>query len=313
MNRFALFLVGLACAAFAQAAQPLLGAQQLATRLTDSAVRVIDIRDAQIHDQLHIPGAVSAPFDRWRGPAGNPGDLPPAESLAELLRTLGLTDTSHAVIVAHGTDANDFAGTARVYWTLKVLGLKRLSILDGGMSAWESAGLPLDTGPVSVAPGDFQPRLDSSMLADRNEVLGRIRARDATLVDSRSARFFRGEVRAPAVKIAGTLPDAVNLPHDRWLVPGTGRLLPVDQARQLADSIGADPGRDTIAFCNSGYWSATHWFAMSELLGRANVRMYPGSMVEWTSDREVLPMANLPGRIEHLLSDARMWVDRHLR
>ncbi len=313
MNRLILFLIGLASAAFAQAAQPLIDAAQLATRLTDPDVRIIDIRDTQIHDQLHIPGAVSAPFDRWRGPASNPGGLPPMALLAELVRGLGLAGSSHAVVVSHGTDANDFAAAARVYWTLKVLGIKRLSILDGGVSAWESAGLALDSGPVTVAPGDFQPRIDTSMIVDRNQVLRHIRARDATLVDARPVRFFRGETRAPAATIAGTLPEAVNIQHDRWLVPGSGRLVPVDEARRIAESMSAEPGRDMIVFCNSGYWSATHWFAMSEVLVRPKVKMYPGSMVEWTRDREMLPMANVPGRIEHLLADARTWVERHFR
>jgi len=37
------------------------------------------------------------------------------------------------VVVSSGKDVTDFGAAARVYWTLKVLGLKELSILNGGV------------------------------------------------------------------------------------------------------------------------------------------------------------------------------------
>ena len=37
-----------------------------------------------------------------------------------------------------------------------------------------------------------------------------------------------------------------------------------------------------IAYCNTGHWAATDWFVLSAVLGRPDVRLYDGSMVEWT-------------------------------
>ena len=39
-----------------------------------------------------------------------------------------------------------------------------------------------------------------------------------------------------------------------------------------------------MSYCNTGHWAATDWFVLHELLGRKDVRLYAGSMVEWTSN-----------------------------
>jgi thiosulfate/3-mercaptopyruvate sulfurtransferase len=72
----------------------------------------------------------------------------------------------------------------------------------------------------------------------------------------------------------------------------------------------ANPAQETVAFCNTGHWAATDWFALSEVLGQKNVKMYPGSMVSWSQDPRALPMTNVPGRAKQLLIDAKLWVDK---
>jgi len=37
------------------------------------------------------------------------------------------------------------------------------------------------------------------------------------------------------------------------------------------------------------------------------VKLYAGSMVEWSQDPNGLPMANVPGRTTQLLQDAKAW------
>ena len=45
-----------------------------------------------------------------------------------------------------------------------------------------------------------------------------------------------------------------------------------------------DPDLPIVSYCNTGHWAATNWFVLSEILGRKDVRLYDGSMVEWTAD-----------------------------
>lgn len=309
MKKFALIVLALVCAPLAFAAAPLLSPQELQAKLSDPNVRVIDIRDPQAYAASHIPGAVSAPYGQWRGPSANPGELPSIAKLTTLVQSLGLTPTTHAVVVSSGADATDFGSSARVYWTLKVLGLKELSILNGGLRAWGDAKLAVNDRAVTVAASTFQPKLDMSQIATTEEVVKRVKAGDSVLIDARPAAFYEGETKAPAAKAAGTLPGAMNVSHDKWFAAGSSVFVPSEQARQIAASSKIDPAKETISFCNTGHWAATNWFAMSEVLGKKNVKLYPASMVEWSQDAN-LPMANAPTRGQQLLQDAKGWVNK---
>ena len=90
-----------------------------------------------------------------------------------------------------------------------------------------------------------------------------------------------------------------------------GVLGETDQAKQIAAANKIDASKETISFCNTGHWAATNWFAMSEVLGQKNVKLYAASMVEWSQDAN-LPMANAPTRAQQLMQDAKGWVNKVL-
>jgi thiosulfate/3-mercaptopyruvate sulfurtransferase len=310
MRRLLAFVIALAASAMASAAPPLLAPAELSALLARPGLRVIDIRDQKSYGDGHIQGAAWAAYGSWRGPASNPGELPAPAALTKRVQSLGLTPDTHAVIVSAGEDVTDFGAAARVYWTLKLLGLKDLSILNGGMAAWVAAGLPVDRAPVAVAASAFEPRIDASLMATREQALAAATTGSAKLVDARPAEFYRGETRHPAAKVPGTLRGAVNVEHASWFKPGTTTFVSADEARRIAAATPIDPSRDTISFCNTGHWAATNWFAMSEVLGQKNVRLYAGSMVDGTQAPEVPPMDHVPNRFGQLVIDWKLWVDR---
>ena len=313
MNHFTTLLLGLALSAAATApfaAQPLLSQAELQAKLSDASVRVIDIRDAKSYAANHIPGAINAPYGTWRGPANNPGELPELPKLSALVQSLGLTPVTNAVVVSSGADATDFGASARVYWTLKVLGLKELSVLNGGLKAWALAGLPQNNQAVKVAASNFQPQIDKSLVATKEELVARVKSGDAALIDARPAEFFKGDTRHVAASVPGTLQGAVNVEHDKWFAPGSSTFVNADQAQKVAAASPIDPAKETVSFCNTGHWAATNWFAMSEVLGQKNVKLYAGSMVEWSKDPTGLPMANVPSRPKQLLIDAKFWAEK---
>ncbi|HAF55689.1 MAG TPA: sulfurtransferase, partial [Thauera sp.] len=119
---------------------PLLQAADLKALLAQPGVRVLDIRADKDYAAGHIPGAVNTPYGKYRGPKENPGQLPSEAALTAVLQAAGVDRDTHVVVVHGGTDHTDFGAAARVYWTLKVGGLTRLSILDGGTQAWKTAG-----------------------------------------------------------------------------------------------------------------------------------------------------------------------------
>ena len=298
----------------ATAAPALLSPAELSPLLRNPAVRVIDIREPKAYAENRIPGAVSAPYADWRGPAANPGELPDLPKLTALVQRLGLTPSTHAVVVSSGADATDFGASARVYWTLKVLGLKELSVLNGGVKAWAQANLPQNTAAATVAASSYVPTIDKSLIATRDEVKAQIESGKGRLVDSRPADFFNGDTRHQAARLPGTLKGAVNLEHSRWFVPGTSALASPDEIRKVAAALPAGSEQtDTVSFCNTGHWAATNWFALSEVAGQKNVKLYAGSMVEWTQSPLAALMDNVPSRAKQLAIDARLWAERTVK
>jgi len=52
-------------------------------------------------------------------------------------------------------------------------------------------------------------------------------------------------------------------------------------------------GAKQISFCNTGHLASGTWFVLREIEGNRKVRLYAGSMSDWTSDIK-LPVANKP-------------------
>lgn len=297
-----------ATAGLAAAAEPLLDVKQVAPLTAEPNVRIIDIRAPKDYKEGHILGAVNAPYGKWRGPATNPGELPALNKLTGLVQSLGLTPQTHAVIVSSGANDTDFGAAARVYWTLKVLGLENLSIVNGGIKAWKAAGQSLSATEPTIAKSDFTPTINQSLLISQQQLAQDSQSSRAVLVDARPADFFNGETRHVAAKTPGTLPGAVNVAHSVWFKPGTSEVIDASQAKVVATKFNlANSDKEIVSFCNTGHWAATNWFVLSELVGDEDVKLYAGSMVDWTQAATPLPMENVPGRFKQLVIDAKLW------
>ena len=284
-------------------AQPLLAPAELAARLGDSRLRIVDIRDGTVggksaYELGHIASAQHAPYAKWRGPAESPGRLPATDALTALIQQLGIDATTPVVVVHEGKSSLDFGSAARVYWTLKAAGVPKLSVLNGGMTAWRAAGLPLSTETTETsvrAPSRFQVALDPRLIATRDEVAQVIGSGATRLLDARPAAFFTGETRHAAARTPGTIVGARNVSHEVWF-NRDATLLPSDDIKRVAQQAGVNTDQPTISFCNTGHWAATNWFVLSELLGHDNVKLYPESLVEWSNAG--LAMDNVPSRLQ---------------
>jgi thiosulfate/3-mercaptopyruvate sulfurtransferase len=282
-------------------AQPLLTPADLSARVAQPQLRIVDIRAGKNeagktpYEVGHIAGALHAPYPQWRGPKDNPGKLPATEALTALVQQLGIDATTPVVIVYEGANSTDFGAAARVYWTLKVAGVAKPSILNGGMKAWRSAGFPVTTAVAAVAPSRFVVTLDRRLIATQDEVAQIVGGNSAILLDARPVEYYAGETRHIAAKTPGTIVGAKNVDNAVFFGQGSGALLPAADVRRIADQHGLQTDRPTVSFCNTGHWAATNWFVLSEILGQKNARLYPESVVEWS--RAGLAMDNVPSRI----------------
>ncbi len=270
--------------------QPLVGVEWLKGHLKDADLVVLDIRSAidgggaQAYAAAHIPGSVHSDYDKagWRVTRNNvPFMVPTTAELEKLIGDLGIDEDSQVVVGPAGVNVLDFGSAARTYWTLQYAGVKKVSILDGGVAAWRQAGLPTESGVTAPSPKIFTANIDKSLLAEAADVEKIEKSGGATLVDARPGSFFAGKEKAPASQAYGHIPGALNVDSAEFYDPTTNRLKPKAELAALADRV---PNGPVVSYCNTGHWASTDWFVMHELLGRTNARLYAGSMVEWTSN-----------------------------
>ena len=280
----ALFVFFMATRAMAADWQVLVEPQDLDAMASD--VTILDIRPPKEFAKGHIGGALNAPYGSWRGPKDNPGKVPSDDQLTERLQSLGLTRETPVVVTHPGKDATQFGAAARVYWTLKSAGLNRIAILNGGQAAWTSAGLPLSTDAVPVARSAETFSLSGEWTISEQGVLDVVQGTaDAQIIDARPAEFLQGKKKHKLASAAGTLNGAANLVHSTWFEgKGKNHVVSAEDVLRLAKEAGVENGqsRPVASFCNTGHWAATNWFALSELAGIDNVKLYPESMVGWT-------------------------------
>src|SRR5262245_39791653 len=275
----------------ANGAGPLVSAAWLKDRLGDPDLVVLDIRSAldgggaEAYQKAHIPGAVHSDYDKagWRVTRGNiPLMLPTVPELEKLAGELGIDEDTEVVVVPAGVNVLDFGAAARVYWTLKVLGHGKVSILDGGFAAWTAdPANPTESGRLAPSPRIFTATLDKSLLASIDDVEQASRSGNASLVDARPATFFTGKVKHDKALAYGHIPGARNVDSALLYDAKTNRLKSKDE---LATILATVPVGPVTSYCNTGHWAATDWFVLSEILGRRDVRLFPGSMVQWTAD-----------------------------
>jgi len=290
LSLVALLLFAPSFAARAETVTPLVSTGWLKQHLQDPDVLVLDVRSAidgggaEAYQKAHIPGAVHSDYDKagWRVTRGNvPFMLPTLPELEKLIGELGIDEDTHVIVVPAGVHHTDFGAAARTYWTLKATGVSNVSILDGGTAAWQADGNTVESGPSKPSPKIFTATLNKALLAEAGEVQKIEQAGGATLIDARPASFFTGKERAPAAKAYGHIPGAVNVDSATFYDAKTNRLKPRAELASIAATL---PGGPAVTYCNTGHWAATDWFVLSELLGRTDVRLYYGSMVDWTSD-----------------------------
>jgi len=253
---------------------------------SDAPPLVLDVRwalgDPHGRDHYaagHIPGAVFVDLDRELAgsptPEGGRHPLPDVAELQAAARKWGLREGQPVVV--HDDVGNTAA--ARAWWLLRYAGVTHVSLLDGALGAWRSAGLPLESGvPAEPRPGDVVLRAGGLPVTDADGVFEL--TVDGLLLDARAAERYRGEVE-PVDPRAGHIPGAVSAPTGENLA-GDGTFLPADELRKRFEEKGATDSTRIGVYCGSGV-TAAHQIAALQIAGFEAV-LFPGSWSAWSAD-----------------------------
>jgi thiosulfate/3-mercaptopyruvate sulfurtransferase len=231
----------------------------------------------------HIPGARYAHLDDDLASPINEQSgrhpLPGTEAFANFLGSIGWRPGMLLVAYDHGSNA--FSG--RLWWLMKYFGVGPAALLDGGIAAWNAAGLPLESGrPESreTPPPDLLPHAE--MVVSTDEVLASLESGDMLLIDARAEKRFVGEFEPLDTK-SGHIPGAVNRNMDLNLGEDS-RFLEPDRLRSEFEALLNGRSTDAVVHsCGSGVTACHNLIAM-ELAGLGPTRVYAGSWSEWIRD-----------------------------
>jgi thiosulfate/3-mercaptopyruvate sulfurtransferase len=260
----------------------LISPADLYEQLTDPRLIVLDLREPELYANGHIPGARSLDIFGISLIDTRPDPLRAFLWIVEhLIGAKGVGTDSRVVVY----DAMSGERAARLFWFLELFGHEAVSMLDGGFTAWESAGLRVAEKAQPATRGNFkaQPRRD--LLATADDILERLGDSGTVIVDARSSAENRGELVRSAR--GGRIPGAVHLEWKENLDP-TGRFKSAESLAAQYAAIGATPDREVIPYCQGGYRSANTYVAL-RIAGYPRVRNYLGSWGEW-GNREGLPI-----------------------
>jgi thiosulfate/3-mercaptopyruvate sulfurtransferase len=203
--------------------------------------------------------------------------LPEKDAFVVLLRSWGVNDGTQ--VVAYDAHGGMFA--ARLWWMLRWVGHEAVAVLDGGLPAWQAAGLPVTTGsPAPRARGTIGAREPLVTTVDVNTVLHNVEHGGRTVIDARAPDRFRGE-NETIDPVGGHIPGAKNRFFKDNLQPDGRFKAPEQLKAELGAAVG-DP-KNAIMQCGSGV-TACHNLLALEVAGMPGASLYPGSWSEWSAD-----------------------------
>ena len=261
-----------------------------AARLIDAGAAVVDARATRRWWAGHIPG--SGPVDWWsirEGRRIREGRLTSdTAQLKEALEAAGVRGDAPVVVTGRG--ARGWGEEGRLFWTLEYLGHPQVYVMDGGMPAWEAAGLPTERGWRRPEPGNFQPSTAPALRADTDRVQRAAASGDAVIWDTRSRKEFLGATPA-GERRGGHIPGARGL-YYRELTDAAGRLLPREALEQALIGAGIPLDQPVITLCTGGVRAGFAYAALREL-GHPAASVYDASMWAWSAAPD-LPLTVAP-------------------
>lgn len=269
----------------------LITVEELSAKFGHSEVLIVDCRkelSAPENGRIawaeaHIPGAIYADLDTDLSDLSKQGlgrhPLPDESAFSQLLSRWGWTPDRP--LVAYD-DAGGALAAARLWWMLRLVGAKAVSVLDGGWSAWKSSGLVMESSQQVPAGSAITVHYDATQLVGYEALQEGLEDGSLCLLDARGAPRYRGEVE-PLDRVAGHVPGARNRPFTDNL-DGDGRFRAANQlAEEFRAIIGERSAKSVVHMCGSGVTACHNLLAM-EVAGLHGSRLFAPSWSGWSSD-----------------------------
>jgi thiosulfate/3-mercaptopyruvate sulfurtransferase len=279
---------------------PVVSTQWLENNKSFPNLVILDTRSPDNYAKGHIPGAINVPglgnfyLCLFATDCGLWMELPEEEALLTTIGNAGITGDSIVVVVGRTVDpfaAYAVADAARAAITLLYAGIKNVSLLSGGYDKWAAEGRTTSTVPVTPTSVTYTGPVNKAMFVKKDYVEDKIGK--SIIVEAREPDIYFGLIQEPWTVRAGHIPSAKNLPapwfwtfaKDEKGVITYGTWKDADEIREMAFAVlGEDASGEIIVYCGVGGYASPVWFALTQMIGYTNAKIYDGSMQEWTAD-----------------------------
>jgi thiosulfate/3-mercaptopyruvate sulfurtransferase len=226
----------------------------------------------------HLPNARFFDIDRIRNTSTDlPHMLPSAHVFEEAMINMGVSNSDVLVIY----DQQGVFSSCRAYWTFKVFGHERVSILDGGLPKWKREGRPVASGDVSVAKATaYRATYNPQLVQDYEGITQNLQSLHAQVLDARSHERFEGSIDEPRPGLRrGHVPHSINVPFSELLDSRGECFKPQDVLRNMLTPHLSH--RPIITMCGSGVTASILFVALKWCGYPLPVSVYDGSWAEY--------------------------------
>lgn len=230
------------------------------------------IPGARFFDIKNVFSDTTAPY---------PNTWPGQEAFNKEARRIGVCNNSAIVVY----DEHGIYSSARAWWMFRAMGHHNVAVLNGGLKAWEAAGLALEPkSEQAFDKGDFQGTFREGFFKNHIDVYQNLEDRNELVIDARAENRFKGLVEEPREGLrSGRIPNSISLPYTDLLTDG--RLLEEQELKKVTGS--KLPENKNLTFsCGSGITACVLALG-AELAGYKNLSVYDGSWTEWGSMHEL--------------------------
>lgn len=230
------------------------------------------IPGARFFDIKNVFSDTSAPY---------PNTWPGQEAFNQEARGLGISKNSAIVVY----DEHGIYSSARAWWMFRSMGHDNVAVLNGGLKAWEEAGLALEPkSDQAYEMGDFKGMYKEGFFKNHLDVLQTLKDDNQLVIDARAENRYKGLVEEPREGLrSGHIPRSVSLPYTDLLTDG--RMLDGKELKRLFVST-VTKNKNLTFSCGSGITACVLALG-AELAGYNHLSVYDGSWTEWGSMHEL--------------------------
>jgi len=245
----------------------------------------------ELYQSSHIPTAVHIDLDiaTYAGATVRFAMHPP-EVFEQYVQQLGVNDGDHIVLYGRGP-MGGMLFAARFWWMFRMYGQSDVSLLDGGLTAWQAQGLETSSGTVAVEKGNWKAKqFHPDMMIAYDELTQKDdhgkdmidRHEQTNLLDARPAKQFSGEEETSLdpTKVNGSFVPGFHSAPASELVDKDGRMKSPESIKQTLSEHGYRPGLPAVTSCGGGIQASLLAFGIQQAYADAKVRVYNGSIKE---------------------------------